>query len=199
MLGAPGAMSPNTVPATENDRPKFDTDLLKIGETSFAMCGRSEIVPRMIRAWNRQSATRHATEVTFRARRSHLFMKNTTFRAPAAFQISPSVAHATKSDTSTSLSTAPATKSDNYYYLTLLLLGSTITWQFLLLGSTTTWRFLSLDSTITWRFLLLDEFFHLTPLLFHSTITWRFLLLDSAVTWLCYVVRISEVSQAKLP
>ena len=39
--------------------------------------------PRMIRAWNRQSATRLATEVTFRARHEHFLLKNTTFRAPA--------------------------------------------------------------------------------------------------------------------
>ena len=39
--------------------------------------------PTMIRAWNRQSATRLATEVTFRARHEHFLLKNTTFRAPA--------------------------------------------------------------------------------------------------------------------
>ena len=44
---------------------------------------RSETIPSMIRAWNRQSATRVATEVTFHAHREHLVLKNTTFRAPA--------------------------------------------------------------------------------------------------------------------
>ena len=39
--------------------------------------------PRMIRAWNRQSATRLATEVTFHAHHEHFVLKNTTFRAPA--------------------------------------------------------------------------------------------------------------------
>ena len=39
--------------------------------------------PRMIRAWNRQSATRLVTEVTFRAHHERLLLKNTTFRAPA--------------------------------------------------------------------------------------------------------------------
>ena len=39
--------------------------------------------PTMIRAWNRQSATRLATEVTFHAHHEHFVLKNTTFRAPA--------------------------------------------------------------------------------------------------------------------
>ena len=39
--------------------------------------------PTMIRAWNRHSATRLATEVTFRAHHEHFLLKNTTFRAPA--------------------------------------------------------------------------------------------------------------------
>ena len=38
---------------------------------------------RMIRAWNRQSATRLASEVTFRAPHEHFVLENTTFRAPA--------------------------------------------------------------------------------------------------------------------
>ena len=43
----------------------------------------SEHDPRMIRPWNRQSATRLATEVTFHAHHEHFVLKNTTFRAPA--------------------------------------------------------------------------------------------------------------------
>ena len=39
--------------------------------------------PRMIREWNRPSATRLATEVTFHAHHEHFVLKNTTFRAPA--------------------------------------------------------------------------------------------------------------------
>ena len=39
--------------------------------------------PRMIRAWNRPSATRLATEVTFHAHHEHFVFKNTTFRALA--------------------------------------------------------------------------------------------------------------------
>ena len=45
----------------------------------------SETVPRMIRDRSRQSATRRATEVTFRAQDEHFVLKNTTFRAPAIF------------------------------------------------------------------------------------------------------------------
>ena len=39
--------------------------------------------PRMIRPWNRQSATRLATAVTVRAHHEHFVSKNTTCRAPA--------------------------------------------------------------------------------------------------------------------
>ena len=134
--------SPNTAPATKNDRPKSQRNLLKTDETSFPMRGRSDHDPSMIRAWNRQSATRLATEVTFHAHHEHFVLKNTTFRAPA---IIPSFTeycachekwhlhftkycachekwhlHFTKycachekwHDTCTSPNTAPATKSD---------------------------------------------------------------------------------------
>ena len=46
---------------------------------------RSETVPSMIRDRFRQSATRHATEVTFHAPDERFVLKNTTFRAPAIF------------------------------------------------------------------------------------------------------------------
>ena len=39
--------SPNTAPATKNDRPKSQRNLLKTDETSFTMRGRSENDPRM--------------------------------------------------------------------------------------------------------------------------------------------------------
>ena len=196
----PDSMSPNTAPATENDRPKFDTNLLKTGETSFAMCGRSEIVPRMIRAWNRQSATRRATEVTFRTRHAHLFMKNTTFRAPAAFQISPSIAPATKSDSGTSPNSAPATKSDSGTSPNSAPATKSDTWTWASTSPATkrgTWA-----SRSTAPATKSDNYFYLAYCyltLLDSTSTWRFLLLDSTGTWLCYVVRISEVSQPKLP
>ena len=75
--------SPNTAPATKNDRPESQRNLLKTVETSFPMRGRSDHDPSMIRPWNRQSATRLATEVTFHAHHEHFVLKNTTFRAPA--------------------------------------------------------------------------------------------------------------------
>ena len=77
--------SPNTAPATQNDHPTSGRNLRKTAETSFPMRGRSETVPRMIRDRFRQSATRHATEVTFRAPDERFVLKNTTFRAPAIF------------------------------------------------------------------------------------------------------------------
>ena len=75
--------SPNTAPATKNDRPKSQRNLLKTDETSFPMCGRSEHDPRPIREWNGQSATCLATEVPFHAHHEHFVLKNTPFRAPA--------------------------------------------------------------------------------------------------------------------
>ena len=66
--------SPNTAPATQNCIAKFVTKSLKTDETSFPIRGRSEHDPSMIRAWNRQSATRHATEVTFRAHHEHFLL-----------------------------------------------------------------------------------------------------------------------------
>ena len=75
--------SPNTAPATKNDRPESQRNLLKTDETSFPMRGRSDHDPSMIRPWNRHSATRLATEVTFHAHHEHFVLKNTTFRAPA--------------------------------------------------------------------------------------------------------------------
>ena len=67
------------------NHPTSGRNLRKTAETSFPMRGRSETVPRMIRDRFRQSATRHATEVTFRAPDERFVLKNTTFRAPAIF------------------------------------------------------------------------------------------------------------------
>ena len=77
--------TPNTAPATQNDHPTSGRNLRKTAETSFPMRGRSETVPRPFRDRFRQSATRHATEVTFRAPDERFVLKNTTFRAPAIF------------------------------------------------------------------------------------------------------------------
>ena len=77
--------SPNIAPATQNDHPTSGRNLRKTAETSFPMHGRSETVPRPFRDRFRQSATRHATEVTLRAPDEQFVLKNTTFRAPAIF------------------------------------------------------------------------------------------------------------------
>ena len=77
--------SPNIAPATKNDTAKFQRKCPKTGVTSFTMRGRSEHDPTMIREseWNRHSATRLATEVTFRPYHEHFRLKNTLFRVPA--------------------------------------------------------------------------------------------------------------------
>ena len=49
--------SPNTAPATKNDRPKSQRNLLKTDETSFPMRDRSENDPTMIRAWSEHDPT----------------------------------------------------------------------------------------------------------------------------------------------
>ena len=85
--------SPNTAPATKNDTARFQRKSPKTGETSFPMRGRSEHDPSMIRAWSEhdptmktQTATRLASEVTFRAHHEHFLLKNTTFRAQSYIQ-----------------------------------------------------------------------------------------------------------------
>ena len=56
--------------------------------------------------------TQSATEVTFRARRQHLYWKLQRFALHLSFQISPNSAPATTRDTWTSPNSAPATKID---------------------------------------------------------------------------------------
>ena len=62
--------SPNTAPATQNDRLTSGRNLRKRGEMSFPMRGRSENDPRM----KSQTATRLASEVTFRAPQEHFLL-----------------------------------------------------------------------------------------------------------------------------
>ena len=73
--------SPNTAPATQNDHLTCGRNLRKTGETSFPMRGRSENDPSMIREWSdhdptmkTQTATRLASEVTFRAPQEHFLL-----------------------------------------------------------------------------------------------------------------------------
>ena len=74
--------SPNTAPATKNDTARFQRKSPKTDETSFPMRGRSEHDPTM----KTQTATRLASEVTFRAHHEHFLLKNTTFRAQSYIQ-----------------------------------------------------------------------------------------------------------------
>ena len=78
--------SPNTAPTTKNDIARFQRKSPKTAETSFPMRGRSEHDPTIIRPWNRQSATRLATEVTFRTHHEHFLLKNTRFCAQSYIQ-----------------------------------------------------------------------------------------------------------------
>ena len=73
--------SPNTAPATKNDTARCQRKSPKTGETSFPMRGRSDHDPSMIRAWSdhdptmkTQTATRLASEVTFRAPQEHFLL-----------------------------------------------------------------------------------------------------------------------------
>ena len=110
--------SPNTAPATQNDHPTSGRNLRKIAETSFPMRGRSETVPRPFRAWSEpvsvspQPAT--PPRLLFTLRTNGLYWKIQHFALRLSFQISPSTAPTTKSDTWTSPSTAPTTQSDTW-------------------------------------------------------------------------------------
>ena len=108
--------SPNTAPATKNDRPKSQRNLLKTDETSFPMRGRSDHDPTMIREWseNETVSPQPASQprLPFTPTMSILYWKIQHFALRLSFQISPNTAPATKSDTCTSPNTAPATKSD---------------------------------------------------------------------------------------
>ena len=113
--------SPNTAPATQNCIAKFLTKSLKTDETSFPMRGRSENDPTMIREWSEhdpsmktQTATRLASEVTFRGPQKHFLYKIQRFEPNLTFKHSPSAAPATKSNTWPSLNTAPATQSNTW-------------------------------------------------------------------------------------
>ena len=108
--------SPNTAPATKNDRPKSQRNLLKTDETSFPMRGRSENDPSMIRPWSEHETVspQPASQPRwpFPPTTSILYWKIQHFALRLSFRISPNTAPATKSDTCTSPNTAPATNSD---------------------------------------------------------------------------------------
>ena len=110
--------SPNTAPATQNDHATSGRNLRKTAETSFPMRGRSEHDPRMIRSRSEtvcvspQPATQQ--RFLFALRTNGLYWKIQHFALRLSFQISPSTAPTTKSNTWTSPSTAPTTKNDTW-------------------------------------------------------------------------------------
>ena len=173
--------SPNTAPATKNDRPESQRNLLKTDETSFPMRGRSEHDPRMIRAWSEHDPRMKPSVRNPPRNRGYLS------RPPRAFciekyNISRSGYHSkfhrilrlprkvtvqhhqilrlprkvTLIIDPNSPNAAPATKSDtstspNTAPATELWLDDTY-----YLTTPTTWRHLLLDD-ITWRHLILDD------------------------------------------
>ena len=110
--------SPNTAPATQNDHATSGRNLRKTAETSFPMRGRSEHDPRMIRSRSEtvcvspQPATQQ--RLLFALQTNGLYWKIQHFALRLSFQISPSTAPTTKSNTWTSPSTAPTTKNDTW-------------------------------------------------------------------------------------
>ena len=60
----------------------FKENLQKTDETSFPMRGRSEHDPTMIRPWKRKTATRLASEVTFRAHHEHFSIEKYNVSRP---------------------------------------------------------------------------------------------------------------------
>ena len=110
--------SPNTAPATKNDRPESQRNLLKTDETSFPMRGRSEHDPTMIREWSDHETVSpqpaSQPRLPFTPTTSILYWKIQHFALRLSFQISPNTAPATKSDTRTSPNTAPATQNDSH-------------------------------------------------------------------------------------
>ena len=110
--------SPNTAPATQNDHATSGRNLRKTAEMSFPMRGRSEHDPRMIRSRSEtvcvspQPATQQ--RFLFALRTNGLYWKIQRFALRLSFQISPSTAPTTKSNTWTSPSTAPTTKNDTW-------------------------------------------------------------------------------------
>ena len=85
--------SPNTAPATKNDRPESQRNLLKTDETSFPMRGRSEHDPSMIRAWSDHETVSpqpaSQPRLPFTPTTSILYWKIQHFALRLSFQISP--------------------------------------------------------------------------------------------------------------
>ena len=110
--------SPNTAPATKNDTATCQKKCPKTDETSFPMRDRSEHDPTMIRPWSDHETVSpqpaSQPRLLFEPTTSIFYCKIQRFAPNLTFQLSPSTAPATKSDTWTSPNTAPATKSDTW-------------------------------------------------------------------------------------
>ena len=104
--------SPNIALATKKDSLTFHRNFSKTAATSFTMRDQSDHNPSIIRPQNRRSATRLATEVTFRTHHEHFLLKNVALQL--SFQISRNTTPTTKNDTWISPNTAPATENDSH-------------------------------------------------------------------------------------
>ena len=149
----------------------------------------SENDPRMIREWNRQSATRLATEVTFHAHHEHFVLKITTFRAPA---IIPNFTEYCACHEKWHSNFTKYCACHEKWHSSLIQ-----THQILRLPRKVTLQLhqilrlpLSYDLTtpITWRHLLLDDtYYWTTPITgrhyLTTPTTWRHLLLDDTYYW----------------
>ena len=186
--------SPTTAPATQNDNPKYERNLMKTDETSFTMRDRSETVPTMIREWSENETV--SPQPAAQPKIQHFALR-------LSFQISPNTAPATKSDTSTSPNTAPATKSDSSTSPNAAPGTKSATSTSPNTASATkskTWTSPNFAPATKsdWTMLLLDDAntlgcYYFRMLLLYDAITWRcyyltMLLLDEAITWQCYYV-----------
>ena len=199
---------PNTAPATQNDHPKSDRNLVK---TPSTVRGRSEHDPRPIRAWSDHepvSPTRYFSrsprafciEKYNVSRSGYLSKFHHVLRLPRKVTLEHHQVLRLPRIVTPAPNTVPATKIDtlpSHYYLTI-----PITWWYVFLDDTyylkipttpITWRYLAwllLDDTyyvtipITWRYLLLDDTYYLM-----ICISWRYLLLEDTyylmipITW----------------
>ena len=176
------------------NRPKSDRSLLKTAAMSFTMCGPSENDPSMIREWTEHEPISPQPpaqpRLLFALRASILYGRIQHFALRLSFQISPS----------TVLPLPRKVAVELYQMLRLPRKVTLERQQIVRVPQKVT--LLLLDSTITWLYCCL------TLLLLASTVAWLYysltlllldLLFDSTATLLCDVVRISEVSQPKLP
>ena len=107
--------SPNTAPATQKCTPKSKRNSPRTVEASIPMRGRFDHDPTMIRPWTRHLAPARSPRLLFALRRRILYWKLQHFALRLSIQISPNTVPATKSDTPTSPSAAPATQNYSHH------------------------------------------------------------------------------------